>query len=108
MALMFIDLDNFKTVNDKHGHDAGDEVLCSCAPHDQRSARAMCCAAWRRRICADLPLELPDEGARRANGATPHRCGTRHHDHIRAQIMPIGATVGLAFAPVDANDRPRC
>ena len=39
-ALMFIDLDNFKTVNDSFGHDYGDEVLQLVSTRMQQVLRA--------------------------------------------------------------------
>ncbi|MES3007341.1 MAG: CHASE domain-containing protein [Pseudomonadota bacterium] len=39
MALMFIDIDHFKSVNDTHGHDVGDEVLCEVAARLRRCVR---------------------------------------------------------------------
>jgi diguanylate cyclase (GGDEF)-like protein len=40
MALLFIDLDRFKAVNDAHGHEAGDAVLVATAQRLQALLRA--------------------------------------------------------------------
>lgn len=39
IAIMFIDLDDFKTINDTHGHEVGDEVLKAMAGRLQKLTR---------------------------------------------------------------------
>ena len=55
LALVFLDLDDFKYINDTLGHDAGDELLCKIADYLQNSIRA-----------SDLVARLETEDATQA------------------------------------------
>ncbi|HJV01980.1 MAG TPA: diguanylate cyclase [Burkholderiaceae bacterium] len=104
MALMFIDLDNFKTVNDQQGHDAGDAVLREVARRMSDVVRAddVLCRLGGDEFALILPA-LPDEQA-------AEQLALRLIEAVRApllidgKVMPVGATVGLAFSPLDARE----
>ncbi len=106
MALMFIDLDNFKTVNDRHGHDAGDEVLREVAARMSKVLRAgdVLCRLGGDEFALILP-SLPDEAAAE-HLALRLIAAIREPMIIGGHLMPIGATVGLAFCPTDEVDAP--
>lgn len=87
-GLLFIDLDNFKPINDIHGHDAGDTVLRSVARVIVESVRPydLCCRLGGDEFAVWL------EGADRAaalNRATA----------IRDRIVALNDAATLGFDP---------
>lgn len=104
LALLFIDLDNFKRVNDSLGHAAGDAVLTEVSLRMSAVLRA-----------SDTLFRLGgDEFALLVSDVTDPEsvehlaerliASVREPLVVQGQVQPVGATVGLAFVPDDATD----
>lgn len=91
LTLVYLDLDNFKLVNDQHGHAAGDAVLVRFAQLLRAGLRKSDCVA---RLGGDefavLLVETRSEQAR----PLLERIRTRVRDEMKAQGLPVTASVG--------------
>ena len=100
VAVLFLDLDGFKSVNDIHGHDAGDQLLQQVARRLQEGARAADTVA---RLGGDeFVIMLPESGADEAVHATARRIMERIAKPYvldRATIA-ITASIGIALLHV--------
>lgn len=103
-AVMFIDLDGFKAVNDTYGHDAGDVVLKEVAHRLKEAIRASDTAARIGGdeflvIVGDLPAQArAAESARRIIDAIGISIPYKEHQ------LSIGCSIGIAIFPDHATD----
>jgi diguanylate cyclase (GGDEF)-like protein len=106
VALLLIDLDNFKQINDSLGHSAGDELLIECARRLQTATRQSDTAA---RLGGDeFVLLIPDLDR---EGAGPHLDAlARKLNALLADPMTIAdrrvttpASIGIAIYPDNAS-----
>lgn len=97
-ALLFIDMDNFKSLNDQHGHDAGDEFLRQTATRLRACVRADDTVA---RLGGDEFVVLLDNLDADAQAAirAARRVGASIVDAFR-QPVQIGAFAHLSTASV--------
>ncbi|MCF4123578.1 GGDEF domain-containing protein [Antribacter sp. KLBMP9083] len=105
IAVMFIDLDGFKTVNDTHGHQAGDAVLRTVADRLRANSRAGDAAA---RLGGDefvVVLEPVDREASAVAAAQRIiRAVSRPIPVGDSNEVRVGASVGLTFNLDAATD----
>ena len=101
-ALLMLDLDRFKEVNDDHGHSSGDTVLLETAC---RIAAAMRPSDTVARLGGDeFALIMPNAGAREATGKA-ERLIEVISDRIRVDDawLSVGASIGVALFPRDGK-----
>jgi len=103
-AVLFIDLDRFKNINDTMGHDAGDQLLQEIAARLKQTLRAVDIAA---RLGGDEFVLLIEEVSDLSHVATVA------HKILASIIKPltimeqecrITASIGISIYPKDAED----
>ncbi|MEV0271119.1 EAL domain-containing protein [Hamadaea sp. NPDC050747] len=102
-ALLLIDLDRFKAVNDTLGHHAGDDLLVAVADIIQREGGPSSIAA---RLGGDeFAVLLPRVSDRAAAREVPDRIrqAIRRPMTIAGSRVQVDASIGIAWAPADGT-----
>ena len=103
VALLFLDLDRFKTVNDSLGHDAGDELLRVCAGRLTRCARKIDTVA---RIGGDeFVMVLSSIPSTEGAGVVAERilASMAQPFDIGGRELRVTTSIGITFFPHDAD-----
>lgn len=105
LAVMFIDLDNFKNINDSLGHEAGDELLKAAARRLRSAVRAndhvVRLGGDEFTIILETPHEV-DDVARVARQVV--RAIGDPYDLGRAPGQHVNASIGISLYPRDGTD----
>jgi diguanylate cyclase (GGDEF)-like protein len=107
LAVMFVDLDNFKSINDTHGHQAGDAVLQTVATrlaHNARTDDTVSRYGGDEFLCLLTPLrEQKDISmiAAKILKAIQAPCDVRAGDVL--VNLRVGASIGISVFPQDGD-----
>ena len=99
MAVAMVDLDAFKDVNDRYGHETGDEVLVAAADALQRALRAE--DVLGRLGGEEFLALLPDTDAEAAA-----RTGERLRAAVEEAGGPVPLTASVGWAVLDDGEAP--
>lgn len=104
LAVLYLDLDGFKDINDEHGHNAGDQVLIAISQNMKAALRSVDTLA---RIGGDEYVVVL------ADVQGPHQCGLMVEKILRAcaepivvqdKILQVSASIGVTIYPQDNVD----
>ncbi|MBL8403277.1 MAG: GGDEF domain-containing protein [Dechloromonas sp.] len=101
LAVLAIDLDNFKVVNDEEGHPAGDHLLEAVARRIESAIRASDAAA---RMGGDEFAILLVDADRDSAEETAQRLVTRLAEPYEGICSPVSASIGIAIYPTHGQD----
>ncbi len=107
LALLFLDLDFFKEVNDTYGHELGDHLLREAALRISRCVRSVDLVS---RLGGDeFTVILTDISHQQLNQATQRICQAIVHDlsqpfQLGLQEVTISVSVGVALFPDNGAD----
>ena len=102
-AVLYVDIDGFKPVNDRHGHAAGDRVLTEIGRRLRRCLRE---TDTPSRLGGDefaLLLEPGPSTADTADTAARILAAIRAPIEVDGASIEVGASIGIAFFPDDAD-----
>jgi diguanylate cyclase (GGDEF)-like protein len=98
VALMYLDVDHFKRINDTWGHAAGDKVLCSFADRLIRCVRAIDLVA---RLGGDEFVVVVEDAALPAAAETIARTliAEMHHSiDVDGTALTVTTSIGIGYA----------
>lgn len=104
LAVMFIDVDRFKHINDGLGHEAGDQLLKALSSHLKQSLRSSDVLA---RLGGDEFIALlPETGDREevAKVAQKMLSAATRPITLNQQEIRVTASIGVALYPIDGAD----
>jgi diguanylate cyclase (GGDEF)-like protein len=96
VCIVMADIDHFKGINDTHGHQTGDEVLCEVARRMQRSLRRYDTIGrfGGEEFLLVLPECSPEEGVKLAERI----CHLVHSEPVKAKNEHIEVSISLGVA----------
>ncbi|MDR3393873.1 MAG: diguanylate cyclase [Parasulfuritortus sp.] len=104
LALLFIDLDRFKAVNDSHGHDIGDTLLKMAAIRIQQCVRDMDTVARMGGDEFTVILSQLSDPSYADNIAEVIIQTLSGPFTIDGEALLVSASIGITNYPADAND----
>jgi diguanylate cyclase (GGDEF)-like protein/PAS domain S-box-containing protein len=104
LAVVFLDLDNFKNINDTHGHSTGDKLLMEVAGRLKTCIRETDTVA---RIGGDeFNMVLPDIGTAESAVPIANKIISLFEDPfvIEKKELPVTASIGITISPADGEN----